>query len=192
MWQDGLHVFSENFEQPRGRGEALLNALEHAVKNFGPANRIVVGTGPGSYNGIRAAIAAAEGLKIAWKIPVQGISSILGVPSHAKRYAVVGDARGGCLFFGTVLEEQLEEIRLLPQKEFQDCLNAWEEPVYATAAVPQFPGLIIRTPAVERLAILAAKYSNLADTPSPLYLKPPYITQSVAKIRSRQSIPHKF
>ncbi len=177
VWQDGTFLYSEKFQQPRGRGNTLLRVLEQVVKKFGSMDRIAVGTGPGSYNGIRAAIAAAEGLRIAWKVSVLGIPSVLAVPSAGKQYAVVGDARGGTLFFGSIEGENLKELVLLPCEEFKHRLEAWQGPAYTAAAIPEFPHLILQAPTAEKLAILAATRPNLAETPTPLYLKPPYITQ---------------
>lgn len=177
VWQDGLLLFADHFEQPRGRGGALFHSLKQAVENFGRADRIVVGTGPGSYNGIRAAISAAEGLRIAWGGSLVGIPSMLGLESPADRYAVVGDARGGSLFFSTVFREQLEDIQLLPRADFERCLQAWKDPVYATAWIPEFPDLVVFAPSAGKLAVLAAGRPASEEVPSPLYLKPPHITQ---------------
>ncbi len=63
--------------------------------------RVVVGLGPGSYTGIRAAIALAQGWQLGRQTPVQGISSVeaLAAQAHADRrrgpIAVVIDAQRG-------------------------------------------------------------------------------------------------
>ncbi len=177
IWQEGQFLFSNSFPQPRGRAGALLQILEQAIKRFGPVDRIAVGTGPGYYNGIRAAIAVAEGLRLAWKASVLGIPSILAVPSTAECYAVVGDARGNSFFFGAVSGEHLEDLCLLPPTEFRLRLEAWQEVVYTAVPLPEFPRLILQAPTAEKLAALAAKQPNVTEMPTPLYLKPPHITQ---------------
>ncbi len=188
VWQDGL-LFAEHFEQPRGRGGALFHSLKQVVENFGRADRIVVGTGPGSYNGIRAAISAAEGLRIAWGVPLLGIPSVLGVESPVDRYAVVGDARGGSLFFGAVFRGQLEDIQLLPRTDFERCLQAWKGPAYAAVWIPEFPDLMVLAPNAGKLAALAAGRPASEGAPSPLYLKPPHITQpAIASGRDGKNI----
>lgn len=179
IWQEGQFLFSNSFPQPRGRTGALLQILEQVVKRFGPVDRIAVGTGPGSYNGIRAAIAVAEGLRLAWKASVLGIPSILAVPSTDERYAVVGDARGNSFFFGAVSGEHLEDLCLLPPAEFRLRLDAWQAVVYTAAPLPEFPRLILQIPTAEKLAALAAKQPDATEMPMPLYLKPPHITQPV-------------
>ena len=57
--------------------------------------RIVVGTGPGSFAGIRAALAFAQGYAIASKCEVFGLESACALASGEGPSAVVGDARRG-------------------------------------------------------------------------------------------------
>lgn len=63
---------------------------------------IVVGTGPGSFSGIRAVLAAAQGLALPAAVPVWGVTSSSAIALSRRgaaqdgRIAVVGDARKGC------------------------------------------------------------------------------------------------
>jgi tRNA threonylcarbamoyl adenosine modification protein YeaZ len=59
--------------------------------------RIVVGTGPGSFAGIRSAIAFAQGFALGSKCEVLGLPSACAVAAEvdASPLAVVGDARRG-------------------------------------------------------------------------------------------------
>lgn len=57
-------------------------------------DRIVVGTGPGSFAGIRSAIAFAQGFKLGKKCEVLGIPSPCALASDDP-LAVIGDARRG-------------------------------------------------------------------------------------------------
>ena len=57
--------------------------------------RIVVGTGPGSFAGIRAALAFAQGYAIASKCEVFGLESACALAIGEGPSAVVGDARRG-------------------------------------------------------------------------------------------------
>lgn len=180
IWQGGQLLFFESFQQPRGRGETLLTAVEGAIKKSGTVDCIAVGTGPGSYNGIRGAIAVAEGLKIAWRASVLGVSSLLAVPSTTESYAVVGDARGDSFFFGTVVKERIAALCLVPSKELRARLEAWNGPVYTAERLPEFPNLLIQPPNAERLALFVASHPGHPDFLSvltPIYLKPPHITQ---------------
>src|SRR5580693_6270713 len=51
---------------------------------------IAVGLGPGSYNGIRAAIALAEGWKLARGISVTGVSSVTAIVAVAQVEKIFG------------------------------------------------------------------------------------------------------
>jgi len=54
----------------------LLVAIERWVKQLGVPDRIVVGTGPGSFTGTRVGVTAAKTLAWAWSRPVWGVSSL--------------------------------------------------------------------------------------------------------------------
>ena len=56
-------------------------------------DRIVVGQGPGSFAGIRAALAFAQGLALGSKAEVFGLPSTLALTRDKAKVAVVGDAR---------------------------------------------------------------------------------------------------
>ena len=60
-----------------------------------PPDRIIVGTGPGSFAGIRAAIAFATGYALPKNITVLGIPSAAALAHPTEPRAVVGDARQG-------------------------------------------------------------------------------------------------
>jgi tRNA threonylcarbamoyl adenosine modification protein YeaZ len=56
---------------------------------------IAVGTGPGSYTGIRVGAALAQSLAFGWNIPVSGFCSLAG---YATDLPVAVDARGGGIY----------------------------------------------------------------------------------------------
>ncbi len=74
---------------------------ELAAAGVAPAalERLIVGLGPGSFSGIRAALAAAQGLALPRDIPVMGLSSVaalarrVALTQAAANVAVIGDAR---------------------------------------------------------------------------------------------------
>ena len=59
----------------RGHSERLVPMLDELLDGRTPAS-IVVGVGPGSFTGIRVAIAAAYGLAIGWDAKLSGMSSL--------------------------------------------------------------------------------------------------------------------
>ncbi len=56
---------------------------------------IAVGTGPGSYTGIRIGAALGQSLAFGWNIPVRGFCSLAG---YATNLPVAIDARGGGVY----------------------------------------------------------------------------------------------
>src|SRR5436190_10051302 len=68
--------------------------LEHAGAEPRELNRLVVGTGPGSFTGVRMGLAAARGLAFALDLPVAGVSTL---HAYAGGQPVI-DARRGEVF----------------------------------------------------------------------------------------------
>ena len=99
---DGVVIKSWEFESPRGRGGELFSHLESALRDCGHLDLVVVGTGPGRYNGLRMSIAAAWGIAKARGARLAGVSSLLGY--DAREYFVVGDARAGQWFLAHVAD----------------------------------------------------------------------------------------
>ncbi|MBA2434470.1 MAG: hypothetical protein H0V54_05185, partial [Chthoniobacterales bacterium] len=81
-----------------------LSALQQSSET---PDTIVVGLGPGSYAGVRIAIATAIGLRAATR------SRLLGLPSISafdlEEYLVVGDARRNSFFFAHVVDGRCVE-----------------------------------------------------------------------------------
>ena len=59
----------------RGHAERLVPMLDELLDGR-KADQILVGVGPGSFTGIRVAIAAAHGLAIGWSADLSGMSSL--------------------------------------------------------------------------------------------------------------------
>ncbi len=78
----------------RGHAEALMplvmEAMDEAALGFADLAAIAVGVGPGSFTGIRIALAAARGLGLAAKRPVVGIDSFSAVAAQLARSDLAG------------------------------------------------------------------------------------------------------
>jgi tRNA threonylcarbamoyl adenosine modification protein YeaZ len=59
----------------RGHAERLVPMIDELLAGRRP-RRILVGVGPGSFTGIRVAVAAAHGLAIGWSAELSGMSSM--------------------------------------------------------------------------------------------------------------------
>lgn len=74
----------------RGHAEQLVPAIA-ALPDGGRADFILVGCGPGSFTGIRIAIAAARALAFAWQAELKGFDSLALVAAQAHRLSGTDD-----------------------------------------------------------------------------------------------------
>jgi tRNA threonylcarbamoyladenosine biosynthesis protein TsaB len=101
----------------RGHSERLVPMIAEMLGGRA-ADRIIVGVGPGSFTGIRVAIAAAHGLAIGWGAELLGMSSLALIAAGAgsdSAAAVIGGH--GELFvqqFGAAGEPQGELVNAPP------------------------------------------------------------------------------
>lgn len=158
------------FESPRGRGSLLFSTLEEATGAFGSPDRVVVGTGPGSYNGLRSSIAVGWGISRSTGAEFLGAPSLLGY--EAVEYCVVGDARAGQVFFARVSQGRFTSGPALYPADAARRLLTEGETVFCAAELEAFPEAVVAAPRAEVLAVREAT----PGFPSPIYLKPPHIT----------------
>jgi len=92
----------------RGHAERLLPMAEEALKEAGlgwdSLDRLAVSVGPGTFTGVRTALAAARGLALALDLPLTGITTLAAVAAAAREEGVRGlllvalDAHGGLVY----------------------------------------------------------------------------------------------
>jgi len=173
--RDGAVVKSWEFESPRGRGSELFAHLESAIGGHGSPDLVVVGTGPGSYNGLRTSIAAAWGIARARGARLAGVSSLLGY--DAPEYFVAGDARANQWFLAHVANGKFLTPPMLHCPQEARGLLRPGIPIFTTSALEGLPEAIVAPP---RAVVLAAR-DFVEGVPAPLYLKPPHITKPAAR-----------
>ena len=72
---DGNCIASRDEQIGRGHAERLVPMIAEMLDGRA-ASHILVGVGPGSFTGIRVAIAAAHGLAVGWDAALSGMSSL--------------------------------------------------------------------------------------------------------------------
>jgi tRNA A37 threonylcarbamoyladenosine modification protein TsaB len=147
----------------------------------GRLEEIIVGLGPGSYSGVRQAIAAASGLSVGAGARICGAPSPLAVVTDAAAFHVVTDARRGT-YYHTVIQEGvcLAGPELVADRAALELrLAAWPAgwPVLAVECALEMlpPGATVAWPAAERLLTSAAGARRLPPL-EPIYLRAPAIT----------------
>lgn len=95
-------VWEREIPSQRSHSAALFPALMEAADQGCSIDRIAVGLGPGSFAGIRIAIAAAMGLRAVWKCELVGLPSVLGLAAPSESYMALGDARRGTWYYSRV------------------------------------------------------------------------------------------
>jgi len=104
-------LFRSSFQSERSHNAQVFAPLREALVAAGDQlTGIVIGNGPGSYTGVRIAIAAAQGIALSRNVWCIGWSSLTAPDIAAPaNYHVIGDARRQSFYLARV-----ENGRLLP------------------------------------------------------------------------------
>ena len=168
--KDAVVVLEKHFH---GAAELAI-CLDTATKSTGKPDEIVVGIGPGSYTGLRVAVATALGMKLALGCRVFGCPSVLGYPEQ--NYVVIGDARRGALFLADIENGMMPKLpRLMPRGEIiRELAKREVQRVFATSTIAEVPDAEVMSPEARSLWHRESSYS---DSVEPIYLKEPHITK---------------
>ncbi len=182
---DGVLLLDESFSADRSHSATLFAVLEKARAVTDQLDQIAVGLGPGSFAGVRIAIAAALGLELALGAKLVGIPSIAALSVAAEEYLAIGDARRETFYFTHVVRGVCVAGPLLATAaELGERLSAASAlPVFSSAEVPDFPAARIALPGAAILAQLAAEDRGIVqrDDLEPIYLREPHITLPKAR-----------
>jgi len=91
---DGELIAERHEDIGRGHAERLVPMVAEMLGQRIPT-QILVGVGPGSFTGLRVAIAAAHGMAIGWSVPLSGFDSLALVAASAPGTGPVGVAMLG-------------------------------------------------------------------------------------------------
>ncbi|GGK10834.1 tRNA (adenosine(37)-N6)-threonylcarbamoyltransferase complex dimerization subunit type 1 TsaB [Deinococcus malanensis] len=99
VWPGGQRQLSR--EVGRAHAEQLASLAHSLFEEAGlpfRARKLVIGTGPGSYTGVRVGASYALGLARVWGASVQGVPTLEGLVRGEGRQAVSLDARKGHVY----------------------------------------------------------------------------------------------
>lgn len=167
---------------PQNHDAFLFPALEEALASAAP-ELILVGSGPGSYGGVRVALAAATGVAVVKHTPVVALCSWAALAEG--RAGILSDAKRG----GWTLRRPDGSIHVMETPDIQQALAdgelIWSVEDEATLARAGIVG-ITRTGLVPTaqglidtwLAMSAEEQAACAALPpEPIYVRPPHITK---------------
>ncbi len=187
----GQLLCSASWHAERNHDAHLFPALQEAMDCLGEASltHILVGAGPGSYGGVRVALAAAVGIATVTGARTIAVGSWDALAADAREQAcIISDARRGGWTLrhpdGRIDVLSTDELQLqqaagarLFSIEPQQELAARGIQVEAGGLVPVAAGLVRTWLSLspDQQAALAAR------APEPIYVRPPHITAAKRK-----------
>ncbi len=178
-------LLDEIFTADRSHTSTLFPILEKARALAPRVDVIAVGLGPGSYAGVRIAIAAALGMSMSNGARLAGIASVTALETDASGYIAIGDARRETFYFTRVENGVcVEGPLLLAEETLRSRLVGFPDlPVFSTEPLALFPQAKVALPLSLKLARLAAEGRGIIarENLEPLYLREPHITLPRAK-----------
>ncbi|MBK1833754.1 tRNA (adenosine(37)-N6)-threonylcarbamoyltransferase complex dimerization subunit type 1 TsaB [Roseibacillus ishigakijimensis] len=186
------------FTAGRKPSATLWEPLHEVIKEVSILQAVVVGVGPGSYNGSRIGIAAAQAIALAHDCPVIPLSSFEGVALESTEGWAIGDARRGSFSLQKIANGRLagdfalvdgdELVRRVQEAcdEGQEVFS-FDEPARFPLSDPLRSRLQHRSSESKRLAKAywqrtPAERAVLATQPAqPFYLRDPHITPGKRK-----------
>jgi tRNA threonylcarbamoyl adenosine modification protein YeaZ len=170
----------------RGHAERLLPLIEELLRGRRP-DSILADVGPGSFTGLRVGLAAAQGLRIGWEVPLRGFSSafLLALQAGGRDVAVAIAGGHGQLFvqsFGHDPLAPLDPLRSLPPDEAARVIRADLVLGSGAAALVAARGHGEAVDALPRAADARFLPPALAELPPrPIYGRPPDAKPQVAE-----------
>ena len=198
LWgADGL-ILERSFLAGRKPSATLWPALEEVMARVEGLDAIIVGIGPGSYNGSRIGIAAAQGIALVHECGVAPLCSFEGVAPTTKKALAIGDARRKSFSVQGVVNGRIDgDFTLVEAEELSKAIQKSSqqgEEVFSFDPPERFPvgaelqntiqfrqseaGRLARAFAQREPSARDALMQSLAE---PFYLRDPHITTSKRK-----------
>lgn len=190
LFEDGALVLEREQLVRNAHGESILPMLDRALVEIGwrPADvaRVAVGTGPGSFTGVRIGVALAKGIHLATGAELVGVTSLDAIasaapPGEGSVVAVLAAMRGEVF---AQVTDAAGRVHVSPA-----CVRVvdWEAWLAGCApgarVVGDAPPIAEGTPPRARFVgqLALARAADDADALEPLYVRPPDITRPKPK-----------
>lgn len=163
--------------------QLITTVLKDAAWERENVDAIAVGLGPGSYHGIRVAIAIAQGWSMGKQVRLIGVSSadalaaMLALKGQQEPFTVVIDAQRGEFYRADYTVEsgvarEVGALRLAKAADIQECLKSGRN-LFGPDLSGRLPGIREAFPAATTVGYLAARLP--LETPGaslePIYLR---------------------
>jgi|MDTC01.3.fsa_nt_gb tRNA threonylcarbamoyl adenosine modification protein YeaZ len=199
LFEDGDLVTNESFQAHRGHNSTIYAPLQAMLGNNphqSGVTTILVGTGPGSYTGVRISIAIADAMALSLGAELIGLSSFLGpvgLKASDKQYAVAGDARREQWYCAAVQDAHLKTpVKPVDRECFEDRVQNVKErgrKVLTFDQTAPMDGVEITYPCATALGEwwFREKDRYQAVLPvEPMYLAAPFITKSKKRASNKR------
>jgi tRNA threonylcarbamoyladenosine biosynthesis protein TsaB len=182
-------VASLEHEEPNSHAERLLPLILRLLAEAGwpksSLDRFGVGVGPGSFTGLRAGIALAEGMSVGFDRPLIGVGSLLAMAhgaltEHPGPCCALLDARRN-EWFAAVYSEQrvaLREPLALPVHDLAEFLSSSGALCVVGEVARDLPhglihvaGPMLDLPHARWVAALAGELDEASHPPEPQYVR---------------------
>ncbi|MBE2287651.1 MAG: tRNA (adenosine(37)-N6)-threonylcarbamoyltransferase complex dimerization subunit type 1 TsaB [Prosthecobacter sp.] len=180
-------LFESVFQSERSHNAQVFAPLREALTAAGnELAGIVIGTGPGSYTGVRIAIAAAQGVGLSRRVWCIGWSSLTAPDIDApSSYSVIGDARRQSFYLAKVENGRLRpEVETVSPEVARERVSGGEWLTFDAKVPLGLEQVCLAKPCAKRLAqnvfrLSADEIAGLATQPLiPHYLAEAFITQA--------------
>lgn len=196
LWDGDRIVLALEHEKPNAHAEALLPLVARLFAETGmpksSLERVAVGTGPGSFTGLRVGIALGEGIALGVGVPLVGVGSLealaRALPDGERARVAVLDAGRGELFVAAYAADGAEIVapcavplgdareRIFGLPALRDAIAVGEGAVKLESGVDVARGAELALPHARTIARLGAERDPERSLPDPIYVRGPGAT----------------